>query len=79
MYMQLPDQTMCPEYGATSSVHGYICSSDDECMARIITQSITDIDNTCVCILYDLYECSFAYERYRYWNGIQIAVLQEIV
>lgn len=49
---------MCSELEDTvdGSIHGYISSSDDECAGRIIvlpvltvTQSITDIHNTCVC------------------------------
>ena len=55
------------EYVTTGSIHSYISSGDDECAARIITplafsvmQSITDIHNTCVYVLYGLYGYSFA-------------------
>ena len=50
---------MSPEHVVTGSIHSYISSSDDECGARIITlpvfsvtQSITDIHNTCVSAYY---------------------------
>ena len=48
-------QTVRPEDATTGSIHSYISSSDDEVAARTIvlpvlsvTQSITDIHNTCV-------------------------------
>ena len=59
---------MSPEYATTGSIHSYISSSDDECVGRIITlpvfsvtQSITDIHNTCVCALWFVRIRSFAY------------------
>ena len=51
----MPKQIVSPEYDVTGSVHSYVSSSDDECVGRIVTlpvfsvtQSITDIHNTCV-------------------------------
>ena len=55
IHIQIYKQTVRPEDTTTGSIHSYISSSDDEVAARTIvlpvlsvTQSITDIHNTCV-------------------------------
>ena len=56
IHIHMYKQTVRPEDATTGSIHSYISSSDDEVAARTIvlpvlsvTQSITDIHNTCVC------------------------------